>query len=206
MKERCSYALAFYRRNRDICNFQHKAWNAGISVTLAECRRTLRPAGNSGRITTKGKNMAKATKRAKKRTTKRRRIVLVNPSAKAATAQPGRKFATVRVVTLPELWCKIEKPVYVTILEAVRYSDMGGPAAFAHVKNLETGKLMDLAIASGLLTVLQKNYAVDATLTDRTYVDKSFCIIRHSKHDRKNETGYTVEEIDPLQPQADSAL
>lgn len=105
---------------------------------------------------------------------------------------PGRKFATVRAVTLPRLALKIEKPSYVTIRAAIPRRDPAGPF-LAQVLDLETDTVMELEVPEKLAAVFTANYPDGPD-------GKSFCIVRHARHDRKNEFGFTVEEIDPTKP------
>lgn len=134
--------------------------------------------------------MAKAKK---KRPTKK----AVDATPAAPVTAPGRKFAVLRAVTLPVLALKIEVPANVTFhREEMRAADAEGVSgeALARITDLETGKPADLRVSETLRRLLLASYP------DAAYVGKSFCIIRHAKHERKNEFGYTVEEIDPTQP------
>jgi hypothetical protein len=121
-------------------------------------------------------------------------------AAKAATPPPiqtpGRKFAVVRTVTLPVLALKIESPAYVTFRGTPRGSEADG--YLLEVMELESQTVMDLAVPPKLAAALKAGYSGEDghnPLTDH----KSFCIVRHAQHDRKNAFGFTVEEIDPAQ-------
>lgn len=119
------------------------------------------------------------------------------PTEAAPITAPGRKFAVLRAITLPIITLKIEEPANVTFhREEMRAADAEGVSgeALARVTDLETGKPADLRVSETLRRLLLANYP------DAAYLGKSFCIIRHAKHARKNEYGYTVEEIDPGQP------
>lgn len=131
--------------------------------------------------------MAKAKKAARKAPKRQRAIAPQPPTI------PGRKFATVRALTLPVLALKIEVPAYVTLRAPKPRRDPDGPF-LAEVMELESATVMELQIPEKLLAVFTANYPGDKA------EGKSFCIIRHARHDRKNEFGYTVEEIDPGKP------
>jgi hypothetical protein len=125
------------------------------------------------------------------------------PTKKATDAAPitlpGRKFAVLRAVTLPVLALKIEEPANVTFhREEMRGADEVGGEGLARVTDLDTGKPADLRVSEALRKLLLASYP------EAAYLGKSFCIIRHAKHERKNEYGYTVEEIDPNQPAAET--
>lgn len=118
------------------------------------------------------------------------------PAAEPAAVIPGRKFATVRNVTLPVLALKIEAPVYVTF-RAGPPRKAGADVFLAEVLELEAKTVMDLEVPPKLRAIFETNYPEGPE-------GKSFCIIRHAAHARKNAHGFTVEEIDPNQP-ADQA-
>jgi hypothetical protein len=88
---------------------------------------------------------------------------------------------------------KIETPAYVTIRAAIPRRDPKGPF-LAEVLELETETVMELEVPEQLAAVFTANYR------DDSHAGKSFCIVRHARHDRKNKYGYTVEEIDPSKP------
>ena len=131
--------------------------------------------------------MAKAKKRAKKPAKR--------PPTPVIQTAPGRRFATLRNITLPILTCKIEKSINVTFLENVRNLDHRevGAEALARVTDLDAGDTKDLAMPDGLCNIFGQTY------DDGKLEGKSFCITRHAKHERKNEFGFSVEEIDPAQ-------
>jgi hypothetical protein len=137
--------------------------------------------------------MAKAKKTARKA-----------PKAAAASVSPpptapGRKFAVVRTVTLPVLALKIEAPAYVTLRGVPRPQGDGG--YLLEVLELESNSVMDLEVPEKLAAAIKAGYTGDEGSNPLTE-HKSFCIIRHAAHARKNKFGYTVEEIDPSQPTA----
>lgn len=114
------------------------------------------------------------------------------PAAEPVTVTPGRKFATVRNVTLPVLALKIETPAYVTFRDETprKISD---DCRLARVVDLDTNAAADLEVPTKLQKIFEANYPEGPA-------GKSFCIVRHAAHARKNEYGYTVEEIDPTKP------
>jgi hypothetical protein len=126
--------------------------------------------------------MAKAKKTAKKKAKRS------PPTAAPIATQPGRKFTILRQLTLPELTCKLELPVNVTVSEALR------PDKKMRVYYLDAGEPRDMVVLEGLAAIFERIYP------DGDYVGKSFCIIRHGKHERKNEFAFSVEEIDPTKP------
>lgn len=144
----------------------------------------------------------KAAKRVRLRVHKSRMSEVVAPTINApvrefpiATEVNGSKFETVRNVTLPELWCRIEIPVHVQMLEAMR-PDVGTlassrkrPAALAKIRDLSTHEVMDLAVVAALESLFASTYPKAG------YVGRSFKITRHRRHERKNSLGYSVEEI-----------
>lgn len=122
----------------------------------------------------------------------------------------GRKFAVVRNVTLPVLKIEIEKPVYVTIREAMRLGSAqkagrddgkGGekkakmePATVTSVVDLETGEVKTLIVSAVIKGIFNDDYPNDS------YVGKSFCLVKHAKKEGKNYFNFSVDEIDPEQP------
>lgn len=114
------------------------------------------------------------------------------PAAEPVTVIPGRKFATVRSVTLPVLALKIETPVYITFTDE-RPRKIGEECDMVRVRDLEANATVDLEVPKRLRAIFEANYPEGPA-------GKSFCIVRHAAHARKNEFGYTVEEIDPTQP------
>lgn len=128
---------------------------------------------------------------------KKRAAAKAAPPAPAVTA-PGRKFATVKTVTLPVLALKIEVPAYVTFRSDPRsgaeaHMGAGEIPGLAEVMDLDANDVKSLEMPAKLAAIFATNYGEGIT-------GKSFCIIRHAKHARKNEYGYTVEEIDPTKP------
>jgi hypothetical protein len=124
------------------------------------------------------------------------------PKAAAAVAeQPpaitGRKFAVLRTVTIPVLALKIEAPAYVTFRAEPRKN--GDDGFLAEVLELETRSVMDLEVPAKL------SQAFIASYPGGDVMGKSFCIVRHAAHARKNRYGYTIEEIDPGQPTESTA-
>lgn len=138
--------------------------------------------------------------------------------AGAAQAQPGRKFAVVRNVTLPVLKLAIETPAYITVKDAMRVSeshagqqasDEGkgnkgkeekankmGPATICTVVDLETGEVKTLIVSTVVKSIFEREYPGDA------YVGKSFCLVKHAKKEGKNYFNFSVDEIDPDAPTA----
>lgn len=114
------------------------------------------------------------------------------PAAEPVTVIPGRKFATVRNVTLPVLSLKIETPAYVTFRDEPP-RQIGTECQVARVFDLEANGVVDLEVPDKLRKIFEANYP-------EGHAGKSFCIVRHAAHARKNEFGYTVEEIDPTKP------
>lgn len=116
----------------------------------------------------------------------------------------GSKFATLRNVVLPELWCRIELPVHVQVLEAMRPDTAGAlatrkrPAALMKVRDLSDTATKDLAVVAALRSMFNTTYP------DGAYVARSFRITRHRRNERKNALGYSVEEIDLREPGGDS--
>lgn len=153
--------------------------------------------------------MAKAKKKAKRKTAakrpnkpaaKRRAVVpvAVVPTIDTIRAQHvGGTYPTVRAVALPELWCRIEEPVHVTMVEKFRPDTSpqapGGrkrPAALARVLDLDDKQGKDLAMPTPLA-------AFFAVIPQDGYVGRSYKITRHRRHERKNSLGFTVVEIEP---------
>jgi hypothetical protein len=119
------------------------------------------------------------------------------PAKLPAVTAPGRKFAVVKTVTLPVLALKIEVPVYVTFRGTPR--PQGDETYLLEVLELETETIMDLEVPAKLAAAIKSGYTGEGD--DNPLIErKSFCIIRHAAHARKNAYGYTVEEIDPTKP------
>lgn len=147
-------------------------------------------------------------KRPKKKTAKRkarklpRRILdLYRPDVPAPSLPPampdpsGGKFTTLRNVTLPELWCKIETPIHVQFIEKMRADspvvkgERKRPAMLARVHDLgDAAETKDLAMPAPLA-------ALFAVIPLDGYVGRTYRITRHRRHERKNAAGYTVDEI-----------
>lgn len=138
---------------------------------------------------------------AKKKQPARKAPKAAKPAAEPAAVVPGRKFAVVRTVTLPVLALKIESPAYVTFRGTPRPDGHGG--YLLEVLELESQTVMDLEVPAKLAAAIKAGYTGEGE--DNPLIEhKSFCIVRHAAHARKNKYGYTVEEIDPTQP-AESA-
>lgn len=131
--------------------------------------------------------MAKAKKPARKAPKEKPR------QAEPAATTPGRKFAVVRAVTLPTLALKIEEPVYVTFRKRRQAADADG-LSMVEVLEVESGTVMELEVPAKLRAAFEANYPGEEM------DGKSFCIVRHEAHARKNKYGYTIEEIDPTKP------
>jgi hypothetical protein len=115
----------------------------------------------------------------------------------------GRKFKVTRNVTLAVLSCKIEEPVYVKITTEMRIgremkAGVGeakkAPATLCTVVDLESGEVRELIVAAVVKSVFEENYP------DGAYVGKSFCLVKHAKKEGKNYFNFSVDEIDPEQP------
>lgn len=135
---------------------------------------------------------------AKRKKPARKAPKAATPAAEPVAVQTGRKFATVKTVTLPVLALKIEAPAYVTFRAEPREGSaahMGAPElpSLAEVMDLDSKAVVDLEMPGKLRAIFANNYSSGVK-------GKSFCIVRHAAHARKNEYGYTVEEIDPNQP------
>lgn len=124
-----------------------------------------------------------------------------------AQAQPGRRFAVVRNVTLPVFKVEIEKPIYCTIKDAMRVSSAQGkakgdkpgeakkePATVCTAVDLETGELKTLIVSAVIKSIFTEDYPNDS------YVGKSFCLVKHAKKEGKNYFNFSVDEVDPEQP------
>jgi hypothetical protein len=127
----------------------------------------------------------------------------INPPAPSPQpAMPdlnGGKFATVRNVTLPELWCRIEVPVHVQFIEKMRpdatpeNAPRKRPAMLARVHDLgDAAETKDLAMPVPLA-------ALFAVIPLDGYVGRTYRITRHRRHERKNASGYSVDEIAPAE-------
>lgn len=128
-------------------------------------------------------------------------------AAPARTAK-GRKFATVRNVTLPLLRVEIEQPVYITVKDEMRVStaknkkkagdgkDMD-PATVVTVIDLgdDEGEVKTMIVSAAVKSIWDEEYPGGA------YVGKSFCLVKHAKKEGKNYFNFSVDEIDPDQPQ-----
>jgi hypothetical protein len=131
----------------------------------------------------------------------------------AATAQPGRRFAVVRNVTLPVLKLQIEVPAYITVKDAMRVSESHagqqasedgkgakkkenqmGPATICTVVDLESGEVKTLIVSTVVKSIFEREYPGDA------YVGKSFCLVKHAKKEGKNYFNFSVDEVDPDSP------
>lgn len=119
------------------------------------------------------------------------------PNILSVAPKPGLAIAAAdpRPLSLPELWCKIEIPVSVRFLEAMRADDAASlgdgrkrPAMLARVYDMRDGEMKDLALPERLA-------AVFAVLPSGGYVGRAYSIHRHRRHERKNAAGYTVAEI-----------
>lgn len=102
---------------------------------------------------------------------------------------------TPRPLAVPELWCKIEQPVVVRFMEAMRADDAASlgegrkrPAMLARVYDMDDRETKDLALPERLA-------AVFAGLPFDGYIGHVYCIHRHRRHERKNAAGYTVQEV-----------
>jgi hypothetical protein len=123
--------------------------------------------------------------------------------AAPVSAAPGRKFKTIRNVTLPVLSAKIETPLYVRIQSEMRVGKemkagageaKKAPATLCTATNLETGEVVELIVSAVVKSVFEENYP------DGAYVGKSFCLVKHAKKEGKNYFNFSVDEIDPEQP------
>lgn len=119
------------------------------------------------------------------------------------SAPAGRKFKTLRNVTLPVLVAKIEEPLYVTIksetrigkeMKATADGQKKAPATLCTVVNLDTGEVCELIVSAVVKSVFDENYPNGA------YVGKSFCLVKHAKKEGKNYFNFSVDEIDPTEP------
>lgn len=131
-------------------------------------------------------------------------------AAAPATTSKGRKFATVRNVTLPLLRIEIEQPVYVTVRDEMRVSaaknrkkagdgkDME-PATVVTVADIDPesggGEIKTMIVSAAVKSIWDEEYPNGA------YVGKSFCLVKHAKKEGKNYFNFSVDEIDPEQPQ-----
>lgn len=131
-------------------------------------------------------------------------------AAEAVNTSAGRKFKTVRNVTLPVLKVEIEKPVYITVKDEMRLGSAqkpgredgkGGekkqkmePATVCTVVDLETGEVKTLIVSAVVKGIFTDEYP------NGGYVGKSFCLVKHAKKEGKNYFNFSVDEIDPEQP------
>jgi hypothetical protein len=189
-----------------------------VAIKRVECRhRQKRPETTQGAAMKKAKKKAAAKFKgphplnpAKRKRRAPKQVAVRNPGPLVSVTREDLHvtvpaaglqldaFTTLHNVTLPELWCRIEVPVHVTILENMRAdspvaeSARKRPAALAQVLDLADGrKKKDLAIAPNLQALLDRTYK-------DSLVGRSFRITRHRRHERKNYLGYSVEEINPV--------